>query len=157
MNAIAGAAVTESDSYAAFAFAPPASGLLPLLPAGTSKLFTLSADELFNFDLGVGWRSWEGAGVTYGAPITGDAPKTFVPNAKLGIEYSWTGDALGAEARATYATVRDGIRVDGTRVAFDRELTAGGVALTEIDPADSPAMVIFRGSPPKAAMFSLTQ
>ncbi len=30
-------------------------------------------------------------------------------------------------------------------------------ALTEIDPADSPAMVTFDGSPPNAAMFCLTQ
>jgi hypothetical protein len=30
-------------------------------------------------------------------------------------------------------------------------------ALTEIDPADSPAMVILAGSPPKAAMFRRTQ
>ena len=31
------------------------------------------------------------------------------------------------------------------------------IALTEIDPADSPAIVTFAGSPPKAAMFSRTQ
>ena len=30
-------------------------------------------------------------------------------------------------------------------------------ALTEIEPADSPAMVTLRGSPPKAEMFARTQ
>ena len=128
VNAILGAAATEADSYAALTLAPPASGLLPLLPSGTSQLFTASADELVNFELGVGWRAWEGAGVVFGTPLFDTvAPRTLAPNAKLGIEYSWTGEAVGVEGRANYAIVHDGVRPDGTVVPLDRELTVGGV------------------------------
>jgi len=129
VNAIVGAAATESDSYAALTLAPPASGLLPLLPSGTSRLLTLSADELFNFQLSVGWRTWESLGIVYATPIFGtDAPETLSPNARLGLEYAWRADALGVEGRGYYTIIHNGVRPDGTRVDTDREISAGGVA-----------------------------
>jgi hypothetical protein len=128
VNAILGASATEADSYAALTLAPPASGLLPLLPSGTSQLFTATADELVNFELGVGWRAWESIGVVFGTPLFDTvAPRTVAPNARLGLEYAWTGDAVGIEGRANYAVVHDGVRLDGTVVPLDRELTVGGV------------------------------
>jgi len=128
VNAILGASATEADSYAALTLAPPASGLLPLLPSGASQLFTASADELVNFQLSVGWRAYEGAGVVYSTPLFDTvAPRTVAPNAKLGAEYAWTADGVGLEGRANYAIVHDGVRPDGTVVPLDRELTVGGV------------------------------
>jgi hypothetical protein len=101
---------------------------LPLLPSGTSQLFTATADELVNFELEVGWRAWEGAGVVFAMPLFDTvAPRTVAPNAKLGLEYAWTGDAVGVEARLNYAVIHDGVRLDGTPVPLDRELTVGGV------------------------------
>ncbi len=134
VNAILGASATESDSYAALTLAPPASGLLPILPGGDSKMLQLGADELVNVELAVGLRAWEGLGVTFGTPLFDtDAPETLTPTGRLGLEYSWTGDALGAEGRGSYSLVRDGIRADGTRVRLDRELQLGGVAFYRHD------------------------
>ena len=129
VNALIGAAATESDSYAALTLAPPASGLLPLLPAGRSRVLDLSADEGVSFDVSPGVRTFEAVGVRAGTPLFGgDVPKTLVPSAKLGAEYAWTADALGAEARGAYATVWNAVRRDGSRLRRARELTLGGVA-----------------------------
>jgi hypothetical protein len=134
VNAILGASATESDSYAALTLAPPASGVLPLLPGGDSKMLQLGADEVVDVELAVGWRSWEGVGVSLGMPLFDtDAPRTITPNARVGIEYSWIGDALGAEGRGSYFVVRDGVRADGTRVRLARELQLGGVAFYRHD------------------------
>jgi hypothetical protein len=128
VSALLGAAASESDTYAALVVAPPASGLLPLLPAGTTRMVELGAEEALTFQLSTGWRSTEGVGFTLGAPLFGgDAPKTLAPTARLGAEYSFTGDALGVEARAAYAAVWHAIRADGTRVRRDSLLTVGGV------------------------------
>jgi hypothetical protein len=134
LNAVLGAAASESDSYASLTFAPPASGALPFVPSSSSKLFQGSADELVSNDFTAGWRGWEGVGFVYGAPIAGaDAPETIAPNARFGAEYSWLGNAVGAEARADYTVIHNGVLADGTLVALQRELVSRVVALYRHD------------------------
>jgi hypothetical protein len=133
LSAVVGAAATESDSYAALTFAPPASGALPFLPGASTRLFQGSADELLNHDFKVGWRWWEGAGVVYATPISGTAPETLTPNGRLGVEYSWLENAVGAEARADYAIVHDAVLTDGTTVPLERELVSRAVAIWRHD------------------------
>lgn len=134
VDATLGASATESDSYATMTLAAPGSGILPLLPGGTGQLFQAEADELVNVQVGVGWRAWERAGLVFGAPLFDSvAPQTLSPTGRVGLEYSWEGTALGAEGRATYIVVRDGVRPDGTPVSLDRKLTLGGVGLARHD------------------------
>ncbi len=133
VNAIPGAAAAESDSYGALTFAPPGAGAVPFLGSASTKLFQASVDELVSDDFTVGWRGYEGLGFVYGAPLSGDAPTTLMPNARLGGEYSWLGNALGAELRADYNVVHDGILADGTRVALQRELVSRAVAVYRRD------------------------
>jgi hypothetical protein len=133
VNAIVGAAASESDSYAALTFTPPATGALPFLPGGTTKLFQGNADEMMSNDFSVGWRGWEGAGVVYATPISGTAPETLSPNGRLGGEYSWRDNAVGAEARADYTVVHNAVLADGTKVDLERELVSRAVAIWRHD------------------------
>jgi hypothetical protein len=133
LNAIVGAAATESDSYASLTFAPAASGALPFLPGASTRLFQGSADEMLSDDFSVGWRGWESAGFVYATPISGTAPETLSPNLRLGAEYSWLGNAAGLEARSDYTVVHDGILADGTRVPLQRQLVTRAVALYRRD------------------------
>lgn len=133
VNAVIGAAAAESDSYGALTFAPPAAGVVPFLSSATTKLFQGSVDEQISDDFTVGWRGYEGVGFVYGTPISGDAPTTLSPNARLGGEYNWTGNAVGAEVRADYNVVKNGILADGTRVTLQRELVSRAVAVYRRD------------------------
>jgi hypothetical protein len=133
VNAVVGAAASESDSYASLTFAPPATGALPFVPGATTKLFQGSADELVSNDFSVGWRGWEGAGIVYATPFSGTAPETLTPNGRLGGEYSWLGNALGAEVRADYAVVHNAVLTDGTTVPLERELVSRAVAIWRHD------------------------
>lgn len=133
VSAVVGAAAAESDSYGALTFAPPAAGALPFLGSASTKLFQASADELISDDFTVGWRGYEGLGLVYGTPLAGDAPTTLSPNARLGGEYSWLGNAVGAEVRADYNIVHNGILADGTRVGLERELVSRAVGIYRHD------------------------
>jgi hypothetical protein len=133
VSAVLGAAASESDSYAALTFAPPASGALPFVPGGTTRLFQGSADELLSDDFTVGWRGWESAGVVFATPLAGTAPETLAPNARLGAEYSWLGNALGAELRGEYNIVRNGVLADGTEILLQRQLVSRANALYRHD------------------------
>jgi len=133
VNAVVGAAAAESDSYGALTFAPPAAGALPFLGSSSTKLFQSSVDELVSDDFTVGWRGYEGLGFVYGTPLAGDAPTTLSPNARLGGEYSWLGNAVGAEVRADYNVVHNGILADGTRIGLERELVSRAVGIYRRD------------------------
>lgn len=128
VSSVVGLAATETNSYSSLTFAPPGSGTLPLLPAGDATTLQLSADEQVNFDLGLGWRAWEGIGVQWGTPLFGtDAPKTIAPNGRLGAEYSLLRDAFGVEARGEYAVIRDGVQTGGVRVPIQKQLMTRAV------------------------------
>jgi hypothetical protein len=133
LNAILGAAAAESDSYGALTFAPPGAGAVPFLGSAATKLFQASVDELVSDDFTVGWRGYEGLGFVYGTPLAGEAPTTLMPNARVGGEYSWLGNALGAEVRADYNIIHGGVLADGTRVALERELVSRAVAVYRRD------------------------
>ncbi|HEY3496036.1 MAG TPA: hypothetical protein VGK73_15165 [Polyangiaceae bacterium] len=122
------AAATQATTYSALTLAPPGSGTLPLLPGGDANTLQLAADEQVNFDLGVGWRAYEGIGILWGTPLFGtDAPKTLAPNARLGLEYALRTDAFGVQGRVEYAVIRNGIQADGTRVPVLKQLVTRGV------------------------------
>jgi hypothetical protein len=122
VNAVLGAAATESDSYASLTFAAPATGGVPFLPGATTRLFQGSADEMVSDDFSVAWRGWESVGVVYATPFSGTAPETLSPNLRLGAEYTWLGNAVGGEARTDYTVVHNGILADGTQVPLQRQL-----------------------------------
>jgi hypothetical protein len=133
LNATLGAAAAESDSYGALTFAPPGAGAVPFLGSAPTKLFQTSVDELVSDDFTVGWRGYEGLGFVYGTPLSGDAPTTLMPNARVGAEYSWLGNALGVEIGADYNVVHNAILANGTHVPLERELVTRAVAVYRRD------------------------
>jgi hypothetical protein len=129
VTAVLGASATESSSYSALTLAPPGSGSLPLLPGGDATTLQLSADEALNFDLGVGWRAYQGLGIAWGTPLFDtQGPTTLAPNARLGLEYLLRWDAIGVQARGEYAVIRDAIRPDGEFIPLQKQLVTSAVA-----------------------------
>ncbi|HEY4157677.1 MAG TPA: hypothetical protein VGM29_06250 [Polyangiaceae bacterium] len=129
-----GASLSESDRYAAVAFATPGSSVVTALPAGAGAFVQGGASESFNFDLGPGWRAWQGGNVLFETPILHTvAPQTSEVAARSGAERNFASDAAGLEARADYTVVKNAVRPDGTPAGVEPQLVAGGVALWRHD------------------------
>jgi hypothetical protein len=128
-----GSSASETNRYAAVAFSAPGSAAAGV-PAGTGAFAQAEANEALNFDLGVGWRAWQGGRALVEAPILGTtAPQTTEFGANTGVERSFLRDAVGGEARADYTVVRDGVLSDGRPAGVQQQLVASGVALWRHD------------------------
>jgi hypothetical protein len=129
-----GSSASETNRYAAIAFATPGSGTVTALPAGSGAFLQAAADETLGFDLGVGWRAWQGSSVAAVDPILGTvAPRTLTFAARAGIERSFFRDSLGGEASSEYTVVHGGVRSDGTPSGVQELLVVNGVGLWRHD------------------------
>jgi hypothetical protein len=125
VGAVLGAAATQASSYSALALAPLGSGSLQALPGQDGNTLQLAADEIVSFELAPGWRAFEGAGINWATPLFDtEAPRTLVPNARLGLEYSLVRAAYGLEARVEYAVIHDGVRADGVEIPLQQQLAS---------------------------------
>jgi hypothetical protein len=129
-----GAGASETNRYAAVTFASPGSGVVTALPAGAGAYLQASANQALSFDLGVGWRAWQGSGIVVVAPILGtDAPQTTQINARSGVERGFLRDSLGIEARTAYSVVHNAVQPDGTRAGVPELLVVNAVGLWRHD------------------------
>jgi len=128
VSAVLGAYATQASSYSALTLAPSGSESLSLFPGGDANTLQLGADELMSFDLHPGWRLFESVGVAWGTPLFDtEAPTTLVPNARLGLEYSWVAAAVGLEVRGEYAVIRDGVGADGVTIPLQKQLVTAAL------------------------------
>jgi hypothetical protein len=126
---VLGATAVQSNTYSSVLFTPPGAGAVNALPPGGGSFLATTADELLNWDMGPGWRSWEGVNMTYQTPIFDTvAPETIEPSARVGAERTLVRDAFGLEGRGDYAVIRNSLRPDGSAAGTQRQLVAGGVA-----------------------------
>jgi hypothetical protein len=122
-----GSGASETNRYAAVAFAAPGSGVVTALPAGAGAFLQGGADETLSFDLAVGWRAWQGAAVLATTPILGtQAPRTTELTGRAGVERSFLRDSAGFEARSDYTVVHDSVRSDGTPAGVQELLVVNG-------------------------------
>lgn len=126
---VLGAAANQSDRFSSYAFAAPGTGPVSVLPSDSGSFLQASADETTSFDISPLWRVWQAAGVVGDTPLfDSEGPKTLAVAGRTGAERRFTLDAVGAEARADYSVVKDGVAGDGTPTGVQRQVVAGGVA-----------------------------
>jgi hypothetical protein len=131
---ILGSSVSESNRYATVVFAAPGSGAVTSLPAGAGAFVQAEASETLSFDLGVGWRAWQGGRVLVESPILGTvAPQTSEFAARGGVEHSYLFDAVGAEVRSDYAVVHNGVLSNGNRAGVQEQLVNTAVGIWRHD------------------------
>jgi hypothetical protein len=76
-----------------------------------------------------GWRGWEGVTFSAQTPLFGtEAPTTISPRLRLGAERAFRFNALGAEARAEYTTITEGVDFEGQPTGQQRQLLTTAVA-----------------------------
>jgi hypothetical protein len=91
-------------------------------------------DELLSFDVALGWRVYEGAGVTEQTPLFDTvAPRTFAPGGRVGVERTWESDSAGVEARADYSVITGSLLPDGTPAGEQRQIVGTGVGVWRHD------------------------
>jgi hypothetical protein len=134
---VLGAGAVQSNRYSAIMLTPPGAGAVNALPShqgGSGAFLSATADEALSFDLGPGWRAYEGTGVTEQTPIFDTvAPRTFAPGARAGVERSFRVDAIGVEARAQYNVMEGSLRPDGTALGTQKQLIFTGLGLWRRD------------------------
>jgi hypothetical protein len=134
VSLLLGSSASETNRYAAVAFAAPAVGSVVGLPAGTGAFAQGEANEALNFDLRMGFRAWQASNVLVEAPILGTvAPQTTEVGARGGLERTFLRDAVGSEGRANYTVVHDSVRLDGSPAGVQEQLVVTGVALWRHD------------------------
>jgi len=99
-----------------------------LLPGATSYV-TGTMDQLFSMDLTSRWRAWEAAELFAQAPLSaGEDPETESVAGRVGADYAWKSDALGAEARSSYTVIQNSLQLDGAPAGPQEQLTNVAVA-----------------------------
>jgi len=131
---VVGASATQSNQYSAIILTAPGAGAANALPPGSGSFLSATADELVSFDVALGWRAYEGAGVTEQTPLFDTvAPRTFAPGGRVGVERSWESDAAGVEARADYSVIVGSLRPDGTPAGEQRQIVGTGLGVWRHD------------------------
>jgi hypothetical protein len=129
LQLLLGGMATESSGYSGLSFSGTDGGGVPVLPSGTAALLALTVDETLQWDMAPGWRSWEGVTFSVQTPLFGtEAPTTISPRLRLGIERAFRFNALGAEARAEYTTITEGVDFNGEPTGQQRQLLTAAVA-----------------------------
>jgi len=129
LQLLLGAMATESSGYSAITFAPAATAGVSALPEGTAALLQLTTDESLQWDMAPGWRGYEAATFSVQTPLFGtEAPTTLSPTLRLGVERSFEINAVGAEARAEYTTISEGVDLDGAATGTQRQVLTAAVA-----------------------------
>lgn len=129
LRLLLGGMATESSGYSALSFSGTGGGGVSVLPSGTAALLALSLDETLQWDMAPGWRGWEGVSFSAQTPLFGtEAPTTMSPRLRLGAERAFRYNAVGAEARAEYTTISEGVDFRGRPSGEQRQLLMTGVA-----------------------------
>jgi hypothetical protein len=128
LGLVLGAAAVQSNQYAAIILAPPGAGAVNASPPGSGAFLSATGDEMLSYDLGPGWRGYEGASVSEQTPLFDTvAPRTFAPGGRVGVERSFQADAFGVEGRTEYSVVEGSLRPDGSPLGTQRQLIVTGL------------------------------
>jgi len=95
---------------------------------GTGSYMIGSFETLLGYDLGPGWRTYQGAGAVGATPILeAEGPKTAEVHARVGLERYWEADSVGPEVFAGYTVIDDAVDEDGNPIGRQRQLLATGI------------------------------
>ena len=99
-----------------------------ILPGSTAFLAG-TGDAVLAHDIAPPWRTWQGLSLFGQTPLfDAIAPRTAELGARAGLERSFSEDALGIEARASYTLIAGSLLVDGSPAPTQRQVVAAGVA-----------------------------
>jgi hypothetical protein len=118
-----GSSVVESNPDTATTL-----GGTAILPGSTAFL-SGTADAALTYDLAQEWRTWQGVSLLGQAPLfEAVAARTAELGARVGLERTFSKDALGVEARGSYTVIAGALRFDGSPAGTQKQVVATGVA-----------------------------
>ena len=126
---VLGASAMQAHQHTSGTMMSSANTLTGSAIPGTGAFLGASAEEAFTLEIEHDWRATQGTGFAMYVPIRRDldAPSTYAPSARLGLERLFEWNAIGVEARAEYAFVADAVGARGEPLGDQEQVVGTGL------------------------------
>jgi len=126
---ILGATAMQAHQHTAGTLTTSANTLTNAAIPGTGAFLGASLEQGFILEFAHDWRATQATGFALYTPIRSDvdAPSTYAPSARLGLERLFEWNAVGAEARAEYSFVKDAVGPHGEPIGNQEQVIGTGL------------------------------